>query len=258
MPVRSSWTSSTGWCCRWPRTTNISPWFRKWRSLNMHSTTQQVGNEKQKNVGVSDGSQRDEREPRRSWFSSFEWWGRERLWYRHHNNCNQWLACLHDFAIVPNHSLKRKKRIRFCTTRNQTTIKPPDSDVCSRPVCARHQSWSVCALWFVTGEPFRACSEWLAEAIQKRFHMLFGSLSPVLHQSTCFSYLLLLLLLSLLSPFPAIPLLLPSLPLSGQDLARVLWLKSQNAELWLDRRTNYTRSLAGMSMVGYILGTLLV
>ena len=41
---------------------------------------------------------------------------------------------------------------------------------------------------------------------------------------------------------------------SGVDLKRVLWLKSENSEVWLDRRTNYTRSLAVMSMVGYILG----
>jgi len=41
---------------------------------------------------------------------------------------------------------------------------------------------------------------------------------------------------------------------AGQDLNRVLWLKSSNAEQWLDRRTCYTRSLAVMSMVGYILG----
>lgn len=40
----------------------------------------------------------------------------------------------------------------------------------------------------------------------------------------------------------------------GQDLYRVLWLKSRSSEVWLDRRTNYTRSLAVMSMVGYILG----
>ena len=40
----------------------------------------------------------------------------------------------------------------------------------------------------------------------------------------------------------------------GEDLQRMLWLKSQNSELWLERRTNYTRSLAVMSMVGYILG----
>ncbi|XP_058080505.1 serine/threonine-protein kinase TOR isoform X2 [Magnolia sinica] len=40
----------------------------------------------------------------------------------------------------------------------------------------------------------------------------------------------------------------------GNDLARVLWLKSKTSEVWLDRRTNYTRSLAVMSMVGYLLG----
>ena len=40
----------------------------------------------------------------------------------------------------------------------------------------------------------------------------------------------------------------------GDDLSRVLWLKSRNSEAWLERRTNYTRSLAVMSMVGYILG----
>jgi phosphatidylinositol kinase/protein kinase (PI-3 family) len=41
---------------------------------------------------------------------------------------------------------------------------------------------------------------------------------------------------------------------TGQDLCKVLWLKSPNAETWLQRRTNYTKSLAVMSMVGYILG----
>lgn len=40
----------------------------------------------------------------------------------------------------------------------------------------------------------------------------------------------------------------------GQDLYKVLWLKSKSSETWLDRRTTYTRSLAVMSMVGYILG----
>ena len=34
----------------------------------------------------------------------------------------------------------------------------------------------------------------------------------------------------------------------------MLWNKSQNAENWLDSRTNYSRSLAVMSIVGYILG----
>lgn len=41
---------------------------------------------------------------------------------------------------------------------------------------------------------------------------------------------------------------------NGQDLNKVMWLKSGNSEVWLDRRTNYTRSLGVMSMVGYILG----
>ena len=40
----------------------------------------------------------------------------------------------------------------------------------------------------------------------------------------------------------------------GLDLCKVLWNKSQNAEDWLERRTNYSRSLAVMSIVGYILG----
>ena len=30
----------------------------------------------------------------------------------------------------------------------------------------------------------------------------------------------------------------------------MLWLKSRNSEVWLDRRTHYTRSCAVMSMVG--------
>jgi FKBP12-rapamycin complex-associated protein len=41
---------------------------------------------------------------------------------------------------------------------------------------------------------------------------------------------------------------------TGQDFYRVLWLKSRNSEAWLDRRTNYCRTLAVMSMVGHILG----
>ena len=41
---------------------------------------------------------------------------------------------------------------------------------------------------------------------------------------------------------------------AGLDLQRVLWLKSGDSEEWLDRRSCYTRSLAVMSMVGYILG----
>jgi len=40
----------------------------------------------------------------------------------------------------------------------------------------------------------------------------------------------------------------------GDDLYEVIWLKSANSEEWLERRTKFTRSLAVMSMVGYILG----
>ena len=40
----------------------------------------------------------------------------------------------------------------------------------------------------------------------------------------------------------------------GNDLYEVLWMKSSNSEEWLERRTKYIRSLAVMSMVGYILG----
>ncbi|KAH7890784.1 phosphatidylinositol 3-kinase [Phlebopus sp. FC_14] len=41
---------------------------------------------------------------------------------------------------------------------------------------------------------------------------------------------------------------------TGQDLYRVLWLKSMNSEHWLERRATYTRSLGVNSMVGHILG----
>ncbi|KZT10185.1 atypical/PIKK/FRAP protein kinase [Laetiporus sulphureus 93-53] len=41
---------------------------------------------------------------------------------------------------------------------------------------------------------------------------------------------------------------------TGQDLYRVLWLKSISSEHWLERRATYTRSLAVNSMVGHILG----
>ena len=40
----------------------------------------------------------------------------------------------------------------------------------------------------------------------------------------------------------------------GDDLAKLLLLKSPSSEDWFDRRTNFTRSLAVMSMVGYVLG----
>ena len=41
---------------------------------------------------------------------------------------------------------------------------------------------------------------------------------------------------------------------AGEDLHSVLWLKSRSSEVWLDRRTTYTRSTAVLSMVGYLLG----
>ena len=41
---------------------------------------------------------------------------------------------------------------------------------------------------------------------------------------------------------------------TGQDLQHVLWRKSQSSEAWLVRRTHFTRSLAVMSIVGYVLG----
>ena len=41
---------------------------------------------------------------------------------------------------------------------------------------------------------------------------------------------------------------------TGQDLYRVLWLKSASSEHWLERRATYTSSLAVNSMVGHILG----
>jgi FKBP12-rapamycin complex-associated protein len=40
----------------------------------------------------------------------------------------------------------------------------------------------------------------------------------------------------------------------GMDMNRILWLRSANSEMWLFRRNNCTRSLAVMSMVGYVLG----
>jgi FKBP12-rapamycin complex-associated protein len=41
---------------------------------------------------------------------------------------------------------------------------------------------------------------------------------------------------------------------TGSDLAKMLWLKSRSSDVWVERRANYTTSLAVMSMVGYILG----
>lgn len=41
---------------------------------------------------------------------------------------------------------------------------------------------------------------------------------------------------------------------TGDDLAKMLWLKSKSSDVWIERRANFTKSLAVMSMVGYILG----
>jgi FKBP12-rapamycin complex-associated protein len=41
---------------------------------------------------------------------------------------------------------------------------------------------------------------------------------------------------------------------SGDDLSKIMLLKAPSSEVWFDRRTNFTRSLAVMSMVGYVLG----
>eukprot|EP01038_Epipyxis_sp_PR26KG_P011143 gene11143-14952_t len=41
---------------------------------------------------------------------------------------------------------------------------------------------------------------------------------------------------------------------SGQDLAKMLWLRSKTSDVWVERRSNFTKSIAVMSMVGYILG----
>lgn len=38
------------------------------------------------------------------------------------------------------------------------------------------------------------------------------------------------------------------------DIAKVLWLKSRNSEMWLERRNTYAKSLATTSMTGYLLG----
>jgi len=40
----------------------------------------------------------------------------------------------------------------------------------------------------------------------------------------------------------------------GKELNTIIYKKSKNCETWLNRRTNYSRSLAVMSIVGYILG----
>ena len=40
----------------------------------------------------------------------------------------------------------------------------------------------------------------------------------------------------------------------GDELKKIIWLKSKNCESWFLRNTNYSRSLAVMSITGYILG----
>ena len=40
----------------------------------------------------------------------------------------------------------------------------------------------------------------------------------------------------------------------GVEINNMIWMKSKNCETWLNHRTNYSRSLAVMSIVGYILG----
>ena len=41
---------------------------------------------------------------------------------------------------------------------------------------------------------------------------------------------------------------------SGTEISRSIWIKSENCESWLDRRTNFSTSLAIMSIAGYIMG----
>ena len=40
----------------------------------------------------------------------------------------------------------------------------------------------------------------------------------------------------------------------GDELSKSFWLRSKSTEHWLERRTVYQKSLALMSMVGYVLG----
>ena len=40
----------------------------------------------------------------------------------------------------------------------------------------------------------------------------------------------------------------------GNDVAKMLWLKSKTSDVWVERRANFTKSIAMMSIVGYILG----
>lgn len=40
----------------------------------------------------------------------------------------------------------------------------------------------------------------------------------------------------------------------GMDIANILWLKSISSEIWIEKRALYVKSLATMSMVGYLMG----
>ena len=40
----------------------------------------------------------------------------------------------------------------------------------------------------------------------------------------------------------------------GEELQKIIWIKSKNCESWVLKTTNYSRSLAIMSIIGYILG----
>ncbi|KGG50405.1 phosphatidylinositol 3-kinase Tor2, partial [Mitosporidium daphniae] len=74
--------------------------------------------------------------------------------------------------------------------------------------------------------------------IDEHQHMLKNSSNydslPMLHKIEIFT--------SALNTFP------------GDELSKIFWLQSKSTEHWLERRTLYQKSLALMSMVGYVLG----
>jgi FKBP12-rapamycin complex-associated protein len=90
------------------------------------------------------------------------------------------------------------------------------------------------------------------------FHQLIQQHRQQTHRPLNFEYYLMAELyehLDKLTVLQKVELLRHALTLSaGTDLEQVLWKKSPNSEVWLEHRTVYTRSLAVMSMVGYILG----
>lgn len=49
-------------------------------------------------------------------------------------------------------------------------------------------------------------------------------------------------------------MLFPLNSTSGEDLHKILWYNSTSCESWILRRAQYTKSLAVMSVVGYVLG----